>query len=130
MLSFKEHINELKVSKNQLDQLEKTLDSLFKELNIDIVFTKHFFDRLNDPRNIDQIKIRELRDLFRKEFTKHKNTFKGITPGAKALMIDLETNVNIPFVMVWDEKNKELDLVNKTIMRKKGFKSNDKELKV
>jgi len=130
MLTYKQRLSELKVTKNQLNQLEKTLDSLFKELNIDIVFTNHFLDRVNDERNVEQIKVRELRDLFRKEFAKYKNEFKGMTPGLQAILKDLETNVNVPFVIKWDEKNKELDLIGKTVMRKKNFKSSNKEYKV
>ena len=35
----------------QLDQIERFADGLWAKLGIDIKFTHHFMDRLNDPRN-------------------------------------------------------------------------------
>ena len=131
MISFKEYLGEgLAISSGQLKELEKTLDTLFSKIDIDIEFTKHFFDRINDPRNGEQIKVREVRDLFRAEFKKYKEKFKNMKPDFEALLFDIQTNINIPFVISWDEKNKELDLVAKTIMRKKDFKSSNQKFKV
>ena len=36
------------------------LDALFKSLGIDVEFTKHFIDRVNDERNKEQITMSEL----------------------------------------------------------------------
>lgn len=132
IISFREYIYEAasKVSMSQLKELEKTLDALFSAIDIDIEFTKHFFDRINDPRNDSQIRVGEVRDLFRAEFKKYKNEFKNMKPDFEALLKDLQTDINIPFVISWDEKNKELDLVLKTILRKKGFKTSNKIFKV
>jgi hypothetical protein len=49
---------------------------------------------------------------------------------AEAVLHDLQTDINMPFVLQWDEKSKEFDLIAKTIMRKKDFKTNDPKLKV
>ena len=43
-------------------------------------------------------------------------------PDSEAVMKDLESDINIPFVLKWDRDNQELDLVAKSIMRKKNFK--------
>lgn len=130
MIGFKEYLTELKVTIQQLIQLEKTLDALFRKIGMDVSFTKHFLDRINDDRNGEQIKVREIRDLFRKEFAKYKDAFKGMDDGYQALLKDIETNVNIPFVIRWDERNKEFDIVAKTVMRKKNFKTSNKQFKV
>ena len=45
---------------------------------------------------------------------------------AQAVIHDMQTDIN-PFVL-YDDRNKELDLVAKTIMRKKDF--NDQKLTV
>lgn len=127
MKKFKEYLlEEIKISQGQIKELEKVLDKLFAEINIDIEFTKHFFDRVNDKRNGDPIKVREIRDLFRAEFKKYKNEFQKMKPDFQALLKSLQSNINIPFIINWDEKNKELDLVVKTIMRKKSFKTSNK----
>jgi hypothetical protein len=36
----------------------------------------------------------------------------------------------MPFVLVWDERNEELDLIAKTVMRKKNFKTSDPEFTI
>lgn len=127
MLKFKDYLSEgIKVSKGQIKELEKVLDKLFAEINIDIEFSRHFFDRVNDSRNGEDIRVSEIRNLFRAEFKKYKKEFKGMKPDFQALLKDLQSNINIPFVISWDEKNKELDLTVKTIMRKKNFKTSNK----
>ena len=45
-------------------------------------------------------------------------------------MKDMKTDVNIPFALQWDNKNNELDLIAKTVMRKKDFKTPDPEFAV
>jgi hypothetical protein len=48
-------------------------------------------------------------------------------PSAEAVIQDMRTDLNTPFVIEYDKRNKELDLVMKTILRKKDFAtSNDK----
>jgi hypothetical protein len=45
-------------------------------------------------------------------------------------MKDLQTQINLPFVLVWDHNNQELDLIAKTVMRKKDFKTRNTEFPV
>jgi hypothetical protein len=42
-------------------------------------------------------------------------------PSAEAVIKDMRTDINTPFIIEYDRKNGELDLVLKTIMRKKNF---------
>ncbi len=42
-------------------------------------------------------------------------------PDNEAVMRDLQTNINVPFALVLDKSNDELDLIAKTIMRKDNF---------
>ena len=51
-------------------------------------------------------------------------------PDAEAVMKDMKTDVNMPFVLQWDPTNQELDLVAKTVMRKKDFKTSNPEFAV
>ena len=39
------------ITKSQLDALEAAADKVFGKLGIDIEFTRHFLDRVNDERN-------------------------------------------------------------------------------
>jgi hypothetical protein len=56
MKSFVQHLNEV-VSKKDLDQVEKYADKLFAAVGIDVEFTRHFLERVNDERNKKPIKI-------------------------------------------------------------------------
>ena len=44
--------SEKEIKKSDLDQVEKYADRLFASLGIDVEFTRHFLDRVNDQRNI------------------------------------------------------------------------------
>ncbi len=66
----KENINE-EITKSQLDAIEVYADKLFAKLGIDIEFTKHFLDRVNDKRNIKPISVPELVGMFKRLHKKH-----------------------------------------------------------
>lgn len=113
-----------------LRTIEKKLDDLFAKVGLDIRFTKHFIDRINDERNIKPITAEELINTFVKTFRKYGNKLKAIRPHFEAVIADISNLLNIPFALVWDEKNNEIDLVVKTIMRKDNFHSPDPKLVV
>lgn len=118
------------ITNAQLNALEKALDKLFASLNIDVEFTRHFIDRANDERNGNPITMSELVNMFRKEYRRWGKPIAQMGPDAEAVMKDLESDINIPFVLKWDRDNEELDLVAKTVMRKKNFKTSNKEFPV
>ena len=49
---------------------------------------------------------------------------------AQAVIADMNSDVNIPFVLTIDKKNNELDLIAKTVMRKKDFRTSKPVLRV
>ena len=119
-----------KLSKVELDQLETFADRLFAKVGIDVEFTRHFLDRVNDERNVKQITVSELTRLFKQEYKKWGKQIAQLGPDSEAVLKDLATNVNMPFALVWDNQNNELDLIAKTVMRKQNFKTSNKEFQV
>jgi hypothetical protein len=119
-----------KFTKKELKALEEYADTLFASYDIDVKLTRHFFERLNDDRNGKQITLQEMRRLFRSAFAKHGKRIEALDPGANRVIKSMSSDINMPFVIVWDDKNYEFDLVVKTVMRKKNFKSSSKILKV
>lgn len=113
-----------------LNKLEFYADKLFKSIGIDINFTRHFLDRVNDERNQKQITLPELGLLFRDEFKRWGKRIAGMGPDAQAVMKDMRSDVNVPFALNWDRNAGELDLVAKTVMRKRAFTSPDPILAV
>jgi predicted kinase/nicotinic acid mononucleotide adenylyltransferase len=114
-----------KVNQSQIDQLEKFADRILAKYDIDVEFTRHFVDRLNDPRNNPEIKVAELQKFFKK-IQKNKGKDIKSNPDTQVVLKDLTTNLNLPVVINY--KDGEFEVVNKTIMRKKDFKTPDKTI--
>ena len=117
------------ISQSDLDQVEKYADRIFAKLGIDVEFTKHFLQRANDERNNRPITTAELIRLFKQEYKKHGQKISNLSPGAEAVMKDMDTDINVPFKIVLNT-NGELDLVAKTILRKSDFKTSNREFTV
>jgi len=109
------------VSAVDIKNLEKFADRIFGQVGIDVEFTRHFLDRVNDERNGEPIVPAELTRLFKQEHKRWGKPIAQMGPDSEAVMRDLQTNINMPFALVWDNNNNELDLIAKTIMRKDNF---------
>ena len=48
----------------------------------------------------------------------------------QAVMTDIGNDINVPFVISWNKRTNELELVAKTTMRKKNFKTSNPRLTV
>tara|TARA_B100000989_G_scaffold3536_1_gene2468 strand:- start:1337 stop:2209 length:873 start_codon:yes stop_codon:yes gene_type:complete len=113
-------------SQRDVNDLEKFADRILKKYNIDVEFTRHFVDRLNDPRNSPAIKVSELQRFFKKiQRNKGRNILNN--PDTEAVLKDMSTNLNLPVVI--KTKGDEFEVTNKTIMRKPDFKTTSKVLK-
>lgn len=118
------------ISREELKEVERFADKLFEGLGIDIAFTNHFYERLNDPRNGKQITDIELKEMFKDMFLKIGNNLSEMKIDTEAVINDVSSKLNIPFVMTYDSRNNEVDLVSKTIMRKSDFKTVTKKFKI
>ena len=118
------------IQKVDVAQLEKFADRLFGKVGIDVEFTRHFMDRVNDIRNQKPITMSELTRLFKQEYKRWGKPIAQMGPDSQAVMKDLQTDINLPFVLKWDDENNELDLIAKTVMRKADFKTPNKEFPV
>jgi hypothetical protein len=87
-------------------------------------------DRVNDVRNQKPITMSELTRLFKQEYKRWGKPIAQMGPDQEAVMKDLQTDINLPFALRWDSKNNELDLIAKTVMRKKGFRTPNQEFPV
>ena len=121
-----EKLDEL-VSQKQIDDLEKFADKLLKKYQIDVEFTRHFVDRINDKRNTPEIKVAELQKIFKKIKNNKGNQIKS-NADDQAIIKDISSYLNIP-VVIKKDKDGEIELTAKTIMRKKNFTSSNSVLK-
>ena len=120
----------LPVTQGDLRNLENYADKLFARVGIDVEFTRHFLDRVNDIRNDKPITVGELIRIFKQQYKYYGKKIAQLGPDAEAVMKDMKTDVNIPFALQYDNGNQELDLVAKTVMRKKDFKTSNPEFAV
>ena len=121
-----EQLEERKLNISDLNTVERYADRLFAKVGLDVEFTRHFLDRVNDARNGKQITQAELVRLFKQSMSKHKQSFQNLSKGAEAVLNDIKTDINMPFAIKVDNKG-ELDMVAKTIMRKKNFSTSNRK---
>ena len=111
-------------TQKDVNDLEKFADRILAKYGIDVEFTRHFVDRLNDPRNSPEIKVSELQRFFKKiQRNKGKNIRNN--PDVEAVLKDMSTNLNLP-VVIKTKGDDSFEVTNKTIMRKKDFKTTSK----
>ena len=113
--------NDREITKQDLNKIEKYLDALFSRLGIDVEFTKHFLERINDTRNNKQITMRELVDLFTKHYKENGKKIAQLGPDHEAVLKDFSSNINLPIALNWNRDTGMLEMAVKTIMRKKDF---------
>lgn len=118
------------VTQNDLNALEQHLDRVWKKLGIEVEFTKHFLDRVNDERNGKQITLCELARIFLETFRQYgKKLATRISKSSwEAVLTDKMTNINVPFIL--RHNGKDLEIVAKTVMRKPNFMTPDTKLMV
>lgn len=113
-----------KVSRSEITALEKFADRILKKFDIDVKFTRHFGDRVNDARNNPDITMDELRAFFNKIAKNQGNKVKALK-GKEAVLKDMQADLNLPVIIKYNANKNEFQLVHKTIMRKKGFKTSN-----
>lgn len=110
----------------QLQAFEKVVDKLFKQYDIDFDFGKrHFKDRMSDERNKPCIDLKELAEMIKKLYMRVKKNGKTLSQfkDAEIVLKDIQSKLNMPVAIEYDRKNDELDVIAKTIMRKKDFRT-------
>jgi len=120
------------ISYNDIKELEKVFSKKFDDFDIDFRFTRHFSDRVSDDRNNPCITIKELKSLFNRLYMSKRqgrNIFSR-WPDMEIVMKDVRNNINIPFSIEYDKSTDEFEVIAKTIMRKKNFKSSGPIVKV
>jgi len=117
------------ITKSDLEALDDSLDRIWAELGIDIVFTKHFADRFDRVEHGNKpVTPEEVYELFAKIQKKHGNKIKHLGTDMEAVMSDLSSNLNVPFAINDNPRfgrrpdEPRYQLVGLSMMKKKGFK--------
>jgi phosphopantetheine adenylyltransferase len=116
------------VTQSELDDVERIADEWFEDYGIDVQFTRHFIERVNDERNGKPISAEELEDLFTQTAEKYGEKLANLPDDYQAVLFKLRNDLNLPFALNYDDNNDEMDLVAKTVMRKKNFQTSNPKL--
>ena len=74
------------VSQSELNQVEKYLDKVWAKVGVDVEFTRHFMDRVNDVRNIKPISPAELIRIYREIYKKYGKPISKLPDGVNILL--------------------------------------------
>jgi len=127
MIKLKDLIKE-DISMSQLDVVEKHLDKIWAKVGIDVEFTRHFHDRVNDARNGKPINTAELLRIYKQIYKRYGKPISQLSKGTEILLKDMSTDINVPVVLRWN--GRELEMIAKTVMRKKNFKTRTKKYSI
>lgn len=110
---------------SQLSDVEKYADDKLNPIDVDLgKESDHFFQRLNDPRNVKPISSAELIGFFKRLSQNKKLLTNFLNKYNQIVVTDKKTDINIPFMKQADK------IIAKTIMRKQDFKTPNPKLKL
>jgi hypothetical protein len=111
---------------------EQFVDKMFDKFDIDFDFTKHFRERISDTRNDPCINLKEIADTIKKIYTKYKHGEKTLSKyiDAEVVLKDMQNDLNMPIAIEYNRKDNEIEVIAKTIMRKKNFRTPNPEIKL
>ena len=92
-IKFKDLIPE-NVSQSELNQVEKYLDKVWAKVGVDVEFTRHFMDRVNDVRNIKPISPAELIRIYREIYKKYGKPISKLVLYLPEVMLSYFSNLN------------------------------------
>ena len=98
-MTFKDYVTEL--SNPEINNLEKYLDRIFAELDVDTEFTKHFKDRLQGRES--EVKQQSIKDSFNKLLKKYKEEILQ-KKNVGVLLKDMSNDINIPVHHISEER--------------------------
>lgn len=115
------------ITSAHMKEFEKIVDRLFDKFGIDFDFTRHFRERMSDGRNKPCIDIKELAAIIKKLYQQKvakKNPFRKYKD-SEAVIKDIQSDIHLPIAIEYNRKDDTLDIVAKTVMRKKNFRTPD-----
>ena len=138
MLRFKEYMAEasgdscLIITPAHMKAFEQFVDKMFEKYKIDFDFTKHFRERISDERNTPCIDLKEIATTIKKIYEKYRHGEHTLSKyvDTEAVIKDMQNDLNTPIAVEYDRKNDQIEVVAKTIMRKKNFRTTNPEIKV
>lgn len=104
------------ITTTDLQTIDQYADKQLAPLDIDLT-SRHFFDRLQDPRNIKPVSSAELIGFFKRLGQQRDKFVDFVSKYREVVAKDNRSNINIPFMNIANK------VIAKTILRKPDFRS-------
>ena len=105
------------------------ITSIYRLCRVYTVINIEKCTHLQEIKQIQQeIERSNIHKIYREIYKKYGKSISQLKNGVEILLKDMETDINVPVVLKWD--GKEFDMIAKTVMRKKNFKSSTKKYSV
>ena len=126
-------ISENYITRDELRQIEPTIDRFFKQYGIDVDFQgrfTHFIDRLNDPRNEGTIRLDDLENLFQDLADEYGPKIVQQIQHGKDTAVEsdykFDVPIHMPFQLEFDRQLGKIKLIPRTIKaQRRNWQSND-----
>ncbi|CAB4133505.1 Polymerase, nucleotidyl transferase domain containing protein [uncultured Caudovirales phage] len=92
-------------------EFSHVINQYYSKVGLPIKITKHFVERMSDPRNGDTITAAEIADFFAKMLKRRKQILASLAPEETIQVYDSESDITVPLIKTEDM------LVATTIMR-------------
>lgn len=112
------------ITPSEFKEVDTFANRLFRQLNMEVAFSYHFLDRVNDPRNRPAVTVGELLEFFKKVFIKYGRKLAKMPDKTEGVLTQITKDLNLPFAVKYDRRNNEIDLLAITVMRKRNFHTN------
>lgn len=115
-------LHENYITREELAQIEPTIDRFFRQFGIDVDFQgkfTHFIDRLNDPRNEGTISLDDLENLFQDLAAEYGedivDQMQQGNPTAITSDYQFDVPIHMPFQLEFDRGKGQIRLIPRTI---------------
>ena len=106
----------------------KHLENYINKLGLNVESVDYFFEEISRKRTDGKITNSDAICLFKRILGQRNIVFNN--SDAQSVIFEMETNINMPFLLVSDGEDGGINLVAKTVVRKRGFKSSDQKLRL
>ena len=106
----------------------KHLENYINKLVLNKESVDYFFEEVNRNRIDRKITNSDIICLFKRTLGQCDIVFSD--SDVQSVILEMETNINMPFLLLSDEEDGGINLVAKTVIRKRGFKSAEQKLRL
>jgi uncharacterized protein YukJ len=127
---LKEAIEATPLTQKDIDSVKNALIGIYKSRGFDLVFSRHFVERVNDHRNGKQITVGELITILNASIKMHGKAMMMMPHEAEGVIKDANSKINLMIAIEHNARTGLCELRTKSCIRKANFRPNNPRDKV